>query len=75
MADELSWQETCEHFSESLSGMPFENESCISLKSVTLLTLYTYTLLQNKEITSNTVTEFSMRYLYNVKKSDSQTFW
>jgi len=54
--------------------MPFEKESCISLKSVTLLALYMHNLLQNKEITSNTVTEFPVTYLYNVKKSDSQTF-
>jgi len=55
--------------------MPFEKQSCISLKSVTLLTLYIHNLLQNKEITSNTVTEFPVTYLYNVNKSDSQTFW
>jgi len=48
--------------------MPFEKESCISLKSVTLLTLYTHNLLQNKEITSESVTEFPVTYLYNMKK-------
>ena len=34
-----------------------------------------HNLLKNKEITSNTVTEFPVTYLYNVKKSDFQTFW
>jgi hypothetical protein len=67
LADEFSWQETCEHFSELLSGIPFDIESCISLKSKISPLLHTQYLLQTIQNTSTAITKHSVTYLYKFK--------